>query len=137
MTAKRKAGHSIGLCVAIGIGVSVILSLILAMITASLIMNERLSEDVIQYTSPGIILIASVAGAVIAGKSANEKVAIAAGICGVTFLLILMGTGILFFNGGFHNIWTGLVSIALGWILSCTICIRGKRRGTKRKRSYR
>lgn len=139
MSLKRKVKieHSIGAGVSAGSVVSLVLSVILAMIVAALIVNERIGESAIKYISPIIVLIATMAGCIIGAGLVGEKLAVVSGITGVVYLLILIGTGILFFDGGFHNLWTSILSIIVGCVSSCAICIRGKGSKTKRKRAYR
>lgn len=139
MSSKRKVKNekSFGIGISVGAVVSLIFSLILAMIIAAFIVNERIGEGAIKYISPIIALIATMAGCVVATRLVGEKLAIVSGFTGIVYILILIGIGILFFDGGFHNLWTSVLSIAVGCAISCTICIRGNRSKTKRKRAYR
>ena len=108
-----------------------------SMLLAVIVVNERVGENMIEYLTPIITLIASLAGCIVAGKQIKERLAIVITIIGVIYLLILMGMGILFFEGGFHNFWTSLLSIAVACAVSCAICIRGCRGERKRKKAYR
>lgn len=136
MKTKLKFGGSFGAAVAWGMLVCVVINLLLGMVLASVVSNERLGENNIGYVTPAIILLSTVAGAVTAGKLHNEKIAILTGTTGALHLLMLIATGIILFDDGFHNIWTSLLAIVLGCLIACAICIRGKGNGLKRKRSY-
>ena len=133
----RAENNSFGSGVGIGLVASIILSVILSMLLAVVVINERVGENAINYFTPAIMLIASLTGCVIAGNRVKEKLAIVVGVTGAIYLFVLVGVGILFFDGGFHNLWTSLLAIAVSCSLSCAICIRGKASGRKRKRVYR
>lgn len=132
-TRKTTFGSSVG----IGLIMSIIISVVLSMLLAVLVMNERVGENAIEYLTPLIVLLASLFGCITAGKQVEQKLAIVIGITGAIYLFLLMGVGILFFDGGFHNLWTSLLAIAVACGISCAICIRGKGSGRKRKRVYR
>ena len=139
MSSKRKVKKERSLSggIFIGTGVSLIISVVLSMIAAALIVNERVSENGIGYITPIISLIATMAGCIIAARFVGQKLAIISGATGIIYLIILIGIGIMFFDGGFHNMWTSILSIGVGCAVSCAICIRGKGSGKRRKRSYR
>ena len=134
---KQTGNFNFGTGVGFGIAVSVFLSVLLAMLLTTMVLNERAGECTIEYAVPVIAFVSSLAGSVVAGKMAREKVAILAGVTGAAYILILIGMGILFFDGGFHNLWSSLLSVVAGCVVSCAICIRGGRSGSKRKRVYR
>ena len=134
---KTKNKQSFATVLCIGTLTSLLLSVVLSMIVATLVLNERIGEDAIGLLSRIIMMISSALGCIIAIRLNAEKLAIVSGITGIIYLLILIGTGILFFDGGFHNIWTSIISVTVGCVLSCAICIRGKGSVIKRKRTNR
>ena len=134
---KTKNKQSFATVLSIGTLTSLLLSAALSMIIATFVLNERIGEDAIGFLSRIIMMISSALGCIIAIRLNAEKLAIVSGVTGIIYLLILIGTGILFFDGGFHNVWTSVISIAVGCVLSCTICIRGKGSLIKRKRGNR
>ena len=134
---KTKNKQSFATVLCIGTLTSLLLSVVLSMIVATLVLNERIGEDAIGLLSRIIMMISSELGCIIAIRLNAEKLAIVSGITGIIYLLILIGTGILFFDGGFHNIWTSIISVTVGCVLSCAICIRGKGSVIKRKRTNR
>lgn len=134
---RRTRKTTFGSGVGIGLIMSIIISVVLSMILAVLVVNERVGEGVIGFITPLIALLASLIGCITAGKQVEEKLAIVISVTGGIYLLLLVGAGILFFDGGFHNLWTSLLAITLSSAISCAICIRGKGSGRKRKRVYR
>ena len=139
MNTKRMRTNSRSMPIGIIIGIcsSVGITLAFAAILASLIVNERIGINSLQYYTFVITAIAALTGGVIAGKYTNEKPAISCGAAALIYGLILMFVGILFFNGDFHGVWTSLISIIIGCLLACTICLRKKVRGYTRKRHHR
>lgn len=139
MSPKRKTKNEQSFFAGIGIGtlVSLLLSVILSMIIATLVLNERVGEVKIELMSRIVMLISSLFGCIIAIRLNGGKLAIVSGTTGIIYLLVLVGVGILFFDGGFHNIWTSILSVIVGCVASCAICIRGKGSRIKRKRANR
>lgn len=116
-----------------GILASILTSIILAMLTAVLVINEKFSENGMHYFSFGITLVSSMIGGLIAGKRMGGKYALATFLTGGIYYLVLIGVGILLFDGLASGVWTILAAIGIGSICACTICITGKSRGRKRK----
>lgn len=129
----EKAGRSMSGSVGIGALIAVAVSVIMAMALSALIVNERIDEDVMQYFSFAILLVSAFAGCMLAGKRTEGKYAMATGLTALTYCVILMGAGILLFDGGFRNLWTSIIAIMIGCVLSCAICIGGQGKGHRRK----
>lgn len=139
MSLKQKPKKDQSLAAGIGIGtlVSVLLSIILSMAVATFVLKERIGENAIELITRIIMLISALLGCIIAMRSIEDKLLIVSGAIGIIYLLILAGAGILFFDGGFHNMGTSILSVAAGCVASCAICIRGKGSRIKRKRVNR
>jgi putative membrane protein (TIGR04086 family) len=120
-----------------GVLASVLSSVVLAMLTAIMVINEKLSEDMIHYASFVITLVSSVVGSLLAGKKIGGKYAMSTFLTGGVYYLVLMGTGILFFDGLTAGVWTILTAIVIGSFCACAICIMGKGRRGRRKMIYR
>ncbi len=137
MKPDKRENHSFINAVWVGVSISLLLSIVLAMLLAVLVVSERFSENSIKYAVPVITMIGTMIGSMVAGKKHNEKLAILAAAVGGIYLFLLVAVGVLFFDGGFHNLGLRLLSTAVGCVCSCAICIRGKGSGKKRKRPYR
>lgn len=120
-----------------GVLASVLTSVILAMLTAIMVINEMLSENMMHYASFIITLASSVIGGLLAGKKIGGKYALATFLTGGVYYLVLMGMGILFFDGLTVGVWTILTAIVIGSFCACAICITGKGRGGRRKMIHR
>ena len=139
MTMKWKSNKERSVASGIGIGViiSFVLSLLLTMVVTTLIEGEKLGDSSTNYAIMVITFISVLIGGVVSNRLVNKKMAITSTITGLIYLLIFVGMGILFFDGGFHNLWTRLLTVIVGCGASCAICITGKGSRGKRKRGYR
>lgn len=133
----RTMSRSMPMGIVIGTFSAIGITLAFAAILASMIVNEQIGINSLQYCIFVITTISALAGSVTAGKYTNEKPAISCGIAALIYGLILMFVGILFFDGGFKGVWTSLISIVIGCLFACTICLRKKGRGYGRKRHHR
>lgn len=136
MKRKSSSKYSAGMGIGIGTGLAIITYLVLAIAVTALVLNERIKEDTIKNLVPFLTLIATTVGAVSACKLSKNKIAVVSVSTALLFLLVLVATGIFFFEGGFYNLWTSLASIVFGCVISCAICIREKKGSRKRKRAY-
>ena len=132
----RRENLSFGWGVCISLGISVFTGLILSLLLTTFVINEHIDENMIGYITPIITLIASFLGCITSGKLIGERLAVVIGITGALYLAVCVFTGVLLFNGGFHNLWIRLLTIVISWAVSCAICIRGQGSGRKRKRAY-
>lgn len=132
---SEKDGRSIASGVGIGVLISVFISLILAMAVAALIANDNLSENGMGYFALIIALISAAVGGIVSGKKVGGKYALATGLTGLLYCLVLICVGILFFDGEINSLWTSIVAITVGVVASCVICITGS--GGKRRRKKR
>ena len=133
----EKNGCSMASGVAMGVLISVFISLLLAMAVAALITNEHLNEGGMRYFAYIITLISGVIGGIAAGKKVRSKYALVTGLTGLVYCLLLIGAGILFFNGGFKMLWPSVAAIAAGVAVSCVVCIAGSGGKGRRKRLTR
>ncbi len=133
---KRKGrGDSVSLMKGIGIGVitAAIVSLLLSVVITILLINEYIDVYPLRYYTLGITVIGSLSGCMTSGKLTKDGVAIAAGLTGATYLFLLIAIGILAFDTGFDKVWTGLIAVIVGCVISCAFCIRQKGVGKRRK----
>lgn len=140
MKTKRAAernDQSVIAGVIIGVLVAMLVSILLAMILAVLVVNERVSEDTMHYYAFVILLVATLVGGLFAAKQTRGKCALASGLTALVYCLLLVGAGILFFDGGLQNLWTSVTAIAVGYVGACALRISGQGRTRGRKRFAR
>lgn len=110
------------------------LSLVLLAVLAVLIGRELLPESAGTYAVHAIRTVGVFVAALIAGKQIGCKYAlVCAGAAGV-YMLILIGTTVLFFDSRFDGFVAGLISSIIGAAAACAICMIRKGRGVRRKR---
>lgn len=132
----RKDNGSLTSGVIYGFVASMVSTVLLAMVLATIISGERVGINKTQHFVPFIIFVSVIVGCIISIKVTKEKPAVVSGLVGGIYLFTLVALGVLFFDGGFHNLWMSIISVVFGIVLSCAICIRGKGSGRKRKRAY-
>lgn len=140
MTNKRiaeKGNRPVAAGIGVGVFTAILTSILLAMIIAVLIVNERVNEKIMYYFTFATQLIATLAGGFAAAKRTGGKYALVSGLTALVYCLILIGAGILFFDGGFRNLGTSVAAIVIGCAGSCTLCISGQGRRRIRKRVTR
>ncbi len=137
---KRKRNtESQTLSGAIGIGLAAsILSLfLLGAVIATLILSEKITEENMRYFTFASLFVSSLIGCLLSCKKLASKYALAAGLSGLSFLLILVAVGILFFDGGFSNLLINSLAVLIGTAIACAICISTEGRGNRRKMLHR
>lgn len=124
-TGKTMLGYGIG----IGVAVSVAVSIGLLLVLTSLLMNKRLSENMMAtamfLVRPLSILIGFLSGSFIL----KEKKLILAGATVVGYLFVMLALGITAFDGGFHGFGSGVISVLIGGGISCLILLKPKTKG--------
>lgn len=110
--------------IAIGIAVATIISILLTAGLTSLIMNGTVDEAT---TGPYIFIIRTVASAIgclIGTMLMKGKYLLVAGVIALGYLAILIGIGIILYDGSFNNILSGAVSALLGGVIACVVVLK-------------
>lgn len=107
--------------ITIGTVVAAAISFVLSMVLTSLITKGGISES-----SPGVYIfiirsLSVLAGCLLATWIVKEKNLQIIGIVSCLYLLILLGVGIIMYDGSFHNFGLGLLSVILGGGIACII----------------
>lgn len=126
-----KAGRSHTSAIVAGAIIALLLSVLLTALLANFILNGRLSEKV---TAVGIFLIRTIsvlAGALIGASLLKQNYLKLVGFITAVYLVALIGTGIVFFEGGFQNVLLGAVSALTGGVAALLILLMPK--GNRRK----
>lgn len=107
--------------ITIGTVIAAAISFLLSMGLTSLIAKGSISES-----SPGVYIfiirsLSVLAGCLLATWIVKEKNLQIIGIVSCLYLLILLGVGIIMYDGSFHNFGLGLLSVILGGGIACII----------------
>lgn len=110
--------------IVIGIVAASIISVLLTVGLTSLIMNGTVGESA---TGPYIFLIRTVAtgiGCLVGTMLMKGKYLLIAGAIALGYLAVLVGMGIVLYEGSFNNILSGALSVLLGGVLACLVVLK-------------
>lgn len=130
MERKRR---SVGAGIAAGILLSLVVSIFLAAGLALLVAKEYVGIEKMYYFSLAILFVAVGAGAYAAAKITTKTPALVCGIVAIAYFILLIATNALFMEDGFAGIWSGAISITLGWVCACALCISKPRKSNYKK----
>ena len=137
----KRTGNDIiktsGVNIIIGFLVTIIISIIGAIITTSFVSNAKIDTSAMKLVSHIIQFLASAFGGGVVVALAKEKRAIFAGIAVILYTFLLVSASILLMDSAFTSFWTSVLSIVLGYVVSCAFCITTERKRGKRKRIHR
>ena len=114
-------GHGLGTNLLFGVGASLIVSLLLSLLLTSITINGSITEDHAgKFVFAARAVSVLIGGLVSAGMEKGKYIPVI-GMTALGYLLVVMGVGILFFDGGFREFGTGLISVVIGGCLACVI----------------
>ena len=139
MVARKIKGMGMLPAAVIGTLSAVGVSVFVMLVQPFSILNEYLKPEAIQILAVSTQLIAAFAGTLVAISIANDKRYLVAALCAGMFFLILLCTGLLFFNGLTTWAIAGLLGSMTG--AGCAVLLRERKKGAKirrkNKRRYR
>ena len=116
-----KTNSTMTMGVLIGTVVSLLMSFVLVSVTANLITGNKIPEESARWIVFFTRAISVLVGVMIGTGLTKEKLLITVGAILGSYLLFLMGLGIVIYNGSFQNFWTGILSVliggAAGWLI--------------------
>ena len=113
-------------CVVIGTIAAILISVILSAILVFIIQSKKTSDSVMPHLF-AIRFISVMLGALIGTQINNEKSLTEASLITGAYILILLCLGIMFFEGQFNQIVTGVIAGIGGGVLSCLIRLKSKK----------
>ena len=113
-------------CVVIGTIAAILISVILSAILVFIIQSKKTSDSVMPHLF-AIRFISVLLGALIGTQINNEKSLTEASLITGAYILILLCLGIMFFEGQFNQIVTGVLAGIGGGVLSCLIRLKSKK----------
>ena len=113
-------------CVVIGTIAAILISVILSAILVFIIQSKKTSDSVMPHLF-AIRFISVLLGALIGTQINNEKSLTEASLITGAYILILLCLGIMFFEGQFNQIVTGVIAGIGGGVLSCLIRLKSKK----------
>lgn len=116
-----KIGQSLASAVTVGVIVALLLGLLLTALLTNLTLNGGLREEGAGIFIFAVRFISVLVGALIAGVILKEKYLPLVGFTALGYLLVLLGIGIVFFDGSFKHFLSGVGSTLLGGVVSILI----------------
>ncbi len=129
-TSNRTA--TIGILV--GIIAAFIISLILVAVTTGLITGNKLNEESSNWIVFVVRAIAVLIGVLIGSGIVKEKHIITIGVIVAGYLALLLGLGIVMFDGAFKNFWNGLISALIGGVAGYLIRLKSQNKPRKARK---
>lgn len=120
-------------CIGLGLLTAMIISVVLTLGLTSLVEKGKLSEN----GNFGVFLtrmIAVAAGGLVGAGLSDKKFLPIIIVTSSAYLIVLLAIGILLFDGSFHKMWLGVLSILIGAIIALLIKLKPQ---TNRKRAMR
>lgn len=109
-----------------GIGIALLISMLLTSGLTSLIINEKTGEGVNGMFVFVIRALSVFLGGIIATGIYQEKNLPVIGFTALGYLVILLGLGIVLYDGSFKNFGIGIVSVLVGALIAWAIRLRPK-----------
>lgn len=113
-----------GVC--IGIGIALLISALLTTGLTSLIINENTGENGCGIFIFTIRAVSILIGGIIATVIYQEKYLPVIGITALGYLVILLGIGIVVYDGSFQHFGSGIISVLTGSLLAWAIRLKPK-----------
>ena len=120
--------------IALGAVVSFVVTIISAVVITAMVSAGKISEWNGSYVYV-LIAVNTLIGSVVAGWKSSEKIAVIVGSTSGAYSLILIAVSILVFDGLGGKTLFCLLSVMVGAVVSCAICIRKGSGKKKRKRA--
>lgn len=98
---KRKTENSLGVSVLTGISVTILLLVLFALTGTWLVLKESISENSIHVVGYAALAVSTFVGVLVGALMAKKGIVVTAGLIAGGSYLLLLGCGILFFDGGF------------------------------------
>ena len=134
---KGKIRLSGGRAIVMAIAVCLIVSVIFASIIAALLLSGTIPESGVRFYGYIGLSLGAFCGSLLAARGGDTGIAIRVAILGGLYMLILCVMGILIFDGPVNHLFQNMVSILLGCVAACAICIRKGRAKPRRKKVVR
>ena len=126
-----KTRQSVTVVIVTGTIIALVLSALLSVILTTLMLNGRLQEG---STGPIVLVIRMIsifAGAIIGGTLLKEKYLLQVSLTALSYILVLIGIGIVFYDEGIKGILSGVVSVVVGSVVALLILQRPRSKGRR------
>lgn len=126
--AKISSGQSTTSAIAIGLAVTLVVSILLSAGLTSLVINGNLNENSVRISVFVIRTISVLLGGLVGASLSKGKYLPIVGIIALIYAIVLIGFGIIFYDGSFQNFGFGMLSMIIGGALACIIKLKPLRK---------
>lgn len=127
---RRATGSTVTAGVVIGIASALAISLLMSLTLTSFAINGSISEDSIGIYIFAIRMISTLLGGLIGTGITKGRYIPVIGLITGGILVVLLGWGIVFYDGRFQNVGSGVVSVLIGGVAVVILKLRPtKKRG--------
>ena len=124
------------LCSVFGASAAVLLCLILILGMAKMLLQGIIGQGSAETIISGILLLSSIIGNLLSFKL-SQKDKLPASIITTVIIFGAMVIGGLTIDGKFESVLIRLVTVIVGWIISCFLCIKRSSNVKRTKMHYR
>jgi len=129
-----KVGRSHTAAIITGVVIALVLSFLLTALMGNLILNGHFGENIAQASIFVIRAVSVLVGALIGGLLLKQHYLKLVGFITAGYFVVLIGIGIVFYDGSFKSFLLGVVSVLVGGVAALLILQTPKSNMHKRKK---
>lgn len=139
MSSKKTPGSAISMPIGImwGTFVSLLTTCSCAALLSWLILNGKIDHHILGYLIMGVLISASILGAITAGNMTKRRRMLVCCITGISYFLSMLGITALFFGGNFQGAEVGGCLIITGSMIVGMVGVLRKRHQENSYERYR
>lgn len=126
-----KTGQSLTMAIMAGVFAASALSILLTALVTNLVLKGSLYEKSVGATIFLIRSISTLVGALIGGTVLKQKFLLQVGLTALGYMAILLGIGIVFYDGSFKHFFSGAVSVLVGALAALMVLLMPKRKSRR------
>ncbi len=125
---KSNRVKSLPFGIAIGTSIALIISILLSALLTGLVLKGSLQEEVTGISLFFVRVVAVMAGGLVSASFAHGKILPVIGLMIAAYLLVLLGTSIIAFDGKLDGFGIGVLSALIGGAIACIIKLKPQRK---------
>lgn len=129
MKTAARGNRSMLTGIAIGIAAALVIAFLLTVGLTSLLIRGKLVENVTGILVFAIRTISVLIGGLIGSSHSKGKYLQVISSTTLGCLIVLLGLGMIIYDGTFHHFGMGILSVFVGGVIACLIKLRPKRAG--------
>ena len=133
MHTKKKKQRGRIFSATVGVGIFMICNAALIALLTGMLLNERIGEESVSKIIPVLQVVAVLGGAELAKRIyGSNDILITVIATGIYAVIVMIGA--LALDGKFQNLGLHIITVGIGFLISCALCMRKPGRGGKRKK---